>query len=73
MKLNKFDQKQLEALRGGEYENASLHIILLDLCLDVGVDGVFMMLHNVASDMRKRKNLEDMFKGARKWKWDKYR
>lgn len=68
-----FQQKQLEELRSGEegcYDDASIYTILLDLCEGNGVDHVFIMLHNVASEMGQRAELEAKFDEAKSWKWD---
>lgn len=73
MKPNKFDEKQLKHLRNGGYEDSSVYIVLLDMCLDVGVEEVYMMLHNVASDMRKKGELEDISKKFKGFKWNKYK
>ncbi len=73
MKLKKSDKEQLKALRNGGYDDASIHTILLDLCLDTGVDDVFLMLHMIASDMRKKGKLKEAMARSKDWKWPKYK
>jgi hypothetical protein len=68
----KFQREQLEKLRSQKkyaYEEASIYTVLLDLIEGNGLDEVFMMLHNVATDLEQRKELEDKFEEAKKWKW----
>lgn len=67
-----FQMTQLKKLRSQEkfaYEEASIYTVLLDLVKGNGIDEVFMMLHNVASDLEQRKQLEDKFDEAKKWEW----
>jgi len=67
-----YQKKLVKKLRSGDkfaYEEASIYTILLDLCEGNGLDEVFMMLHNVASDNGERQMLEDKFKEAVEWKW----
>lgn len=73
MKLKKSDQKQLESLRSGNYEDASIHIILLDLCLVNDVESVVAMLHNVASDIKMKGRLEEAIRQYKNVKWPKYK
>lgn len=68
----KFQRKLVKKLRSKKefaYEDASIYTILLDLVEGNGIDEVFMMLHNVATDLKQRKELENKFKDAKKWEW----
>ena len=68
----KFQREQVKKLRSLEkfaYEEASIYTVLFDLVEGNGMEEVFMMLHNVASDLEQRKELEDMFEEAKKWTW----
>ena len=54
----KFQRKQVRKLRSQEkfaYEEASIYTVLFDLVEGNGLDEVFMMLHNVATDLEQRK------------------
>lgn len=69
-KIDKFQKKLVKKLRTSEvYMDADVYTILLDLSIDQGVDDVFMMLHNVATEMGKRKLLESLYKKSETWKW----
>lgn len=68
----KFQREQVKKLRSQEkisYEEASIYTVLLDLVEGNGLVEVFMMLHNVATDLKQRKELENKFKDAKKWEW----
>lgn len=68
----KFQREQVKKLRSQEkfaYEEASIYTILLDLVEGNGLDEVFMMLHNVASDLEQREELESKFEEAKMWEW----
>lgn len=68
----KFQREQVKKLRSQEkyaYEEASIYTVLFDLVEGNGMEEVFMMLHNVATDLEQRKELEDMFEEAKKWTW----
>lgn len=69
----KFQRKLVKELRNKDkdfvYQNAAIYTVLLDLVDGNGLDEVFMMLHNVATDLGKRKKLESKFKKAKDWKW----
>lgn len=68
----KFQRKQVRKLRSQEkfaYEEASIYTVLFDLVEGNGLDEVFIMLHNVATDLEQRKALEDKFDEAKKWQW----
>jgi hypothetical protein len=72
MKDSEFQKEQLRKLRSQEkfaYEEASIYTVLLDLVEGNGVDTVFIALHNVASDLGQRKELEGKFDEAKKWVW----
>lgn len=72
MKPDKYQKEQLKRLRSYEkntYAEASIYTVLFDLCEGNGIDEVFMMLHNVATDTGQRKELESKFDEAKKWKW----
>jgi hypothetical protein len=68
----KFQREQVKKLRSQEkfaYEEASIYTVLLDLVDGNGLDEVFMMLHNVATDLKQREDLENKFEEAKKWQW----
>jgi len=68
----KFQREQIKKLCSQEkfaYEEASIYTVLFDLVEGNGLDEVFMMLHNVATDLEQREELEDKFDEAKKWKW----
>ena len=68
----KFQREQVKKLRSQEkfaYEEASIYTVLFDLVEGNGLDEVFMMLHNVATDLEQRKELEHKFEEAKKWEW----
>ena len=70
--ITKHQQKQLKELRSNKenaYVEASIYTILLDLCEGNGVDDVFMMLHNVATDLYQRELLESKYQDSLTWKW----
>ena len=70
----KYQRKLLKELRSGKegsYEEASIYTILFDLVEGNGLDDVFMGLHNLASDLDRREEFENMFEEARKWEWSK--
>jgi hypothetical protein len=57
----KFQREQVKKLRSQEkfaYEEASIYTVLLDLVDGNGLDEVFMMLHNVATDLKQREDLQ---------------
>lgn len=72
-KKNALDlSKQLEALRKNEdYKNASIYTVLLDLVEGSDIEEVFMVLHNVASDLDQRELLESQFEKSKLWKWSR--
>lgn len=51
------------------YEDESIYSILLDLVEGNGINEVFITLHNVASELGQRKELEGKFDDAKKWVW----
>ena len=68
----KFQREQVKKLRSQEkfaYEEASIYTVLFDLVEGNGLDEVFMMLHNVATDLEQCKELEDKFDEAKTWQW----
>lgn len=68
----KFQREQVAKLRNQEkfaYEEASIYAVLLDLIEGNGLDEVFITLHNVATDLKQRKELEDKFDEAKTWEW----
>jgi len=68
----KFQRKLVKELKSNKefaYQDASIYTVLLDLVEGNGVDEVFMILHNVATDLKKRKKLESQFEKAKSWKW----
>lgn len=71
--IDKYQKKQLRELRSNKpdaYAEASIYTILLDLCEGNKVEDIFMMLHNVATDIGERKTLERLFREAKKWNWE---
>lgn len=71
--VSEFEKEQLKKFREGKeltYNDASVYTVLLGLVEDTDIEEVFMMLHNVACDLDKRKELEGLFKKAKSWKWD---
>lgn len=67
-----FQREQVNKLRSQEkiaHEEASIYTVLLDLIEGNGLDEVFIMLHNVATDLEQRKELEDKFDKAKNWVW----
>jgi len=68
----KFQKDQLKELRSQEnlaYEKASIYTVLFDLVEGNGIDEVFMSLHNLATDLGQRQELENKFDDAKKWEW----
>ena len=68
----KFQRELVKKLRSQEkfaYEEASIYTVLFDLIEGNGIDEVFMMLHNVATDLEQRDELEKQFEEAKKWEW----
>jgi hypothetical protein len=68
----KFQREQVKKLRSQDkfaYEEASIYTVLFDLVEGNGLDEVFMMLHNVATDLEQRDSLENKFDEAKKWEW----
>ncbi|MFA5618418.1 MAG: hypothetical protein WDK95_16440 [Syntrophorhabdaceae bacterium] len=63
--------KKLHSQENSAYEKASIYTILFDLVEGNGLDEVFLTLHNLATDLEQRKELEDKFKEAKKWSWPK--
>lgn len=69
----KFQRKLVEELKSNKefaYHNASIYTILLELVEGNGINEVFKVLHNVASDLKKRKKLESQFEKSKSWVWD---
>lgn len=69
----KSQREQVKKLRSNvefAYQDASIYTVLLDLVEGNGIDEVFMMLHNVASDLGKREDLEKKFNESKAWEWD---
>jgi len=68
----KYQKKLAKQLHNNElpYDEASIYTILLDLVEGNGVTDIFMLLHNVATDLKKRKKLEGCFEDAKTWKWE---
>lgn len=68
----KFQRKLVKDLKSNKefaYQDASIYTVLLDLVEGNGVDEVFMILHNVATDLKKRKELESKFEKAKSLEW----
>ena len=68
----KFQRKLVKELKSNKefaYQDASIYTILLDLIEGNGVEEVFVILHNVATDLKKRKELESQFEKAKGWEW----
>jgi len=69
MKFQKKLVKELNSNKELAYQDASIYTVLLDLVQGNSIEEVFMMLHNVATDLKKRKKLESQFEKAKSWKW----
>ena len=68
----KFQRKLVKELKSNKefaYQDASIYTILLDLIEGNGVEEVFVILHNVATDLKKRKELESQFEKVKGWEW----
>lgn len=66
-----FQRKLVEELNSGKefaYQEASIYTVLLDLVEGNGIDEVFTILHNVATDLKKREELESMFESVKNFK-----
>jgi len=73
-KLDKFQLKQLKEFRKYEkksYEEASIYTILLDLVDGNGIEEVFSVLHNLASDLGILDTLKSEMEKSKKWKWNR--
>jgi len=67
-----YQRKLVEELNNNEefaYQNASIYTVLIDLVENNGIHEVFIMLHNVATDLNKREELESKFEDAKRWIW----
>ena len=69
MKFQKKLVKELNSNKELAYQDASIYTVLLDLVQGNSIEEVFMMLHNVATDLKKRNKLESQFEKAKSWKW----
>ena len=58
MKFQKKLVKELNSNKELAYQDTSIYTVLLDLVQGNSIEEVFMMLHNVATDLKKRKNLK---------------
>ena len=68
----KFQRELVKKLRSGKegaYEDASIYTVLLDLSEGNGLTDVFMILHQLATDLGERQTLEDSFEEAKNWTW----
>ena len=72
MKDSEFQRELVRKLRSGEtsYEQASIYTVLLDLLQGNDAGEVFMVLHNAASDLGVRDEIEGRFEEAREWSWE---
>lgn len=68
-----YQKRLVERLRDEcpAYKSATGYTILLELVSGMGVKDVFMLLHNVATDLDKREDLESEFDKAKDWKWSR--
>lgn len=66
----KFQQRLVEDLRNGKlsYQDAPIYTVLLCLCQDSSIDEVFLMLHDVAKDTGKLKELESQIEKVKETK-----
>lgn len=67
-----YQQQLVEKLEEGEleYSDASIYTVLLSLVSGSDIGEVFMLLHNVSSDLGQREKLEGMFDRALEWDWN---
>jgi hypothetical protein len=70
MKSQKEQLKELRSQKKFAYEEASIYTVLLDLVEGNGLDTVFMTLHNLATDIDQREELEAKFERSKKWQWN---
>ncbi len=74
-KEERFQQEQVELLKscgnGADcaYAKASVYTVLLHLIQVTDLEEVLMILHNVAFDLGKREELEDLFERAKTYEW----
>jgi hypothetical protein len=66
-----FQRALLEQLRNGElsYQDASIYTVLFDLVDNEGIEEIFSILHNVATDLKQRNRMEVKFEEAKGWDW----
>lgn len=70
LEFQREEVKKLRSQKPLSYEEASIYTVLLDLVEENGIDEVFIILHNVATDLQKRKEFEDKFEEVKKWDWN---
>lgn len=72
MKNKELQQQLIKELNECAYGYAAsdIYTVLLDLVQDAGVEEVFMILHNVATDEGQREILESKFEEAKTWNWE---
>ena len=65
-----FQELQLKKLEGSqEFTDASIYTVLLSLCKSSDPSEVFMILHNVSTNLGKREEIESLFEEAKNWDW----
>lgn len=69
MKIQRKLVKELKSNKEFAYHDASIYTVLLDLVDQNGIEEVFLMLHNVATDLKKRKDLQSMYDESKYWEW----
>lgn len=66
----KFQQKLVEKLNSEEptaYKDSAIYTVLLDLVQNNNVEDIFIVLHDVATDLGKRKELEQLFEEVKNY------
>jgi hypothetical protein len=71
MKDRDFQQRMVDELRNGTlpYPETSIYTILLELVQGCGMDEVVTTLHGLASDLDRRKELEELFDLTKTYEW----
>lgn len=68
--IDKFQQKLVDELnKNEEYKKAPIYTVLMSLVQGSDISEIFMILHNVASDLDKREDLECLYVDSKNWKW----
>ena len=73
MKITPFQRGLVEKLRSGEknaYEEAAIYTVLLDMVEGCSLDEVATTLHNLATGIGQRKELEMKMNQLKEVRWD---